>query len=37
VGDIYYPLDSGNLWASGWKHRVLTLGIGATWHNRKHD
>jgi hypothetical protein len=35
VGDIYYPKGSGIPWARGWKHQVVSLGVGITWHNRR--
>ena len=35
VGDIYYPKGSGTPWAGGWKHQVLSVGLGVTYHNRK--
>ncbi len=35
VGDIYYPKGSGIPWARGWKHQVLSVGLGVTFHNRK--
>lgn len=35
VGDIYYPKGSGIPWAQGWKHQVLSVGLGVTFHNRR--
>ena len=35
VGDIEYPIHSGIPWARGWKHQVVSLGLGVTWHARK--
>jgi len=35
VGDIYYPKGSNIPWARGWKHQVLSVGLGVTFHNRK--
>jgi hypothetical protein len=35
VGDIYYPKGSRIPWARGWKHQVLSVGLGVTLHNRK--
>ena len=35
VGDIYYPKDSGIPWARGWKHSVVTVGLGLTYHAAK--
>jgi hypothetical protein len=32
VGDIYYPLGSNVLFARGWRHEVLSLGLGITLH-----
>ena len=32
VGDIYYPKDSGVLWAQGWRHAVVSVGLGLTYH-----
>jgi hypothetical protein len=37
VGDIYYPKGSGIPWARGWKHQVLSVGLGVTFHNRKRE
>jgi hypothetical protein len=37
VGDIYYPKDSGIPWARGWKHQVLSVGLGVTFHNRRKE
>ncbi len=37
VGNIYYPIHSGIPWARGWKHQVLSLGLGVTFHNRKRE
>jgi hypothetical protein len=37
VGDIYYPKGSGIPWARGWKHQVLSVGLGVTLHNRKRE
>ncbi len=34
VGDIYYPKGSGIPFARGWKHQVVSLGVGVTWHER---
>ena len=35
VGNIDYPLGSGIPWARGWKHQVVSLGVGVTLHERK--
>jgi len=35
VGDIYYPIGSGIPFARGWKHEVLSLGLGVTLHIRR--
>lgn len=32
VGDIYYPKGSGNLWARGWRHEVVSIGLAVTYH-----
>jgi len=34
VGDVYYPKGSINPFARDWKHQVLSLGLGVTWHER---
>jgi hypothetical protein len=34
VGRIYYPLHSRNLWADGWKHEILSVGLGLTFHKQ---
>ena len=34
VGDIYYPKGSSTPFARGWKHQVVSLGVGVTWHER---
>ncbi len=35
VGDVYYPIGSGIPFARGWKHEVLSLGLGVTLHIRR--
>jgi len=35
VGDIYYPLGSNVPFAKGWKHQVVSLGLGLTVHEAK--
>ncbi len=35
VGDIYYPLGSDVLFARGWKHEVVSLGLGVSLHERR--
>jgi hypothetical protein len=37
VGNIYYPLGSGIPWARGWKHQVVSLGLGVTYHARTRE
>jgi hypothetical protein len=38
VGDVYYPKGSGIPFARGWKHQVVSVGLGVTYHERpKHD
>ena len=32
VGDIFYPKDSPILWASNWRHSVVSVGLGITYH-----
>ncbi len=32
VGDIYYPKGSGIPWARDWKHEVVSVGLGITYH-----
>jgi len=35
VGDINYPLGSNVPFARGWKHEVVSLGLGLTFHERR--
>ncbi len=35
VGNIYYPLGSHIPFARGWKHGVVSLGLGLTLHERR--
>lgn len=35
VGNIDYPLHTGIPFATGWKHQVVSVGLGLTWHQRK--
>jgi len=35
IGDIEYPLGSSISFARGWKHEVLSIGLGVTLHERK--
>ena len=38
VGDIYYPKGSSTPFSRGWKHQVVSVGLGVTYHERpKHD
>lgn len=32
VGDIYYPKGSVTPFARGWKHQVVAIGLGVTYH-----
>ena len=34
VGDIYYPKGSATPFARDWKHQVVSIGVGVTWHER---
>jgi len=34
VGDIYYPKGSGIPFARDWKHQLVSLGVGVTYHER---
>jgi hypothetical protein len=36
IGRIYYPLGTHNLWADGWKHEILSLGLALTFHRHTH-
>jgi len=35
VGNIEYPIHSGIPWARGWKHQVVSVGLGVTWHAKE--
>ncbi|HTI05933.1 MAG TPA: hypothetical protein VL549_11475 [Gemmatimonadales bacterium] len=32
VGDIFYPKGSGVAWARDWRHAVVSMGLGLTYH-----
>jgi hypothetical protein len=32
VGDIYYPKGSATPFARDWKHQVVSIGLGVTYH-----
>ena len=34
VGDIFYPKGSNSAFARGWKHQVVSVGVGVTYHER---
>jgi len=34
VGDVYYPKGSATPFARDWKHQVVSIGLGVTWHER---
>jgi hypothetical protein len=37
VGDISYPVGSGIPWARGWRHQVVSVGLGVTFHESKRN